>query len=94
MLYKFFTTEVFAAIKIISNVCEFSKYPATIYPNAINVLFTFILPLFIVGFIPVSYFKGSDITIFIAPVLVSVAIIALALVLWKKGLTKYQSTGS
>lgn len=91
---SFFTTEVFGAIKMITSICEFSKYPASIYPKAINNLFTFILPLFIVGFIPVEFFKKGDITIFIIPFLVSVLIIVLSLILWKKGLKKYQSTGS
>lgn len=91
---SFFTTEVFEAIKIIANLCEFSKYPATIYPKIIGKLFTYILPLFLAGIIPVSFFKNSSITIFIIPILMSLVIIALALALWKKGLKAYQSSGS
>lgn len=91
---SFFTTEVFGAVKMINNICEIAKYPATIYPKVISNLFTFIVPLFIVGFIPISFFKSNDITLFVIPVLVSGLIIYTSLILWKKGLKKYQSTGS
>ena len=91
---SFFTTEVFEAIKIISNLCEFSKYPSTIYPRIIGIFFTYILPLFIVGVIPVNYFRNNNANLFIIPILMSIIIIVLSLVLWKRGLKKYQSTGS
>lgn len=91
---SFFTTEVFSAIKIISNICEFSKYPGAIYPKAVGGLFTYVLPLFIVGVIPVGYFKSGDESLFIAPGIASATVIALAIFLWKKGLRSYQSTGS
>lgn len=91
---SFFATEVFSAVKIITSVCEFSRYPSTIYPRALGRLFTYILPLFIVGVIPVGYFKSGDASLFIAPGIASAAVIALALFLWKRGLRSYQSTGS
>ena len=76
------------------------KYPISIYPFALQLGLTFVVPYAFVNFYPAQLFpnKGGDTLlhpalVFMTPV-VGIVLILLAVRLWCFGVSKYQSTGS
>ena len=79
---------------------NFTDYPLTIYPRALQALLTFVLPLAFMSFYPVTVLLGLEsllpfppATAYFAP-LVGAGLFALGLWLWNAGLKRYQSTGT
>lgn len=75
---------------------DFAKYPMGIYPNAIKGILTFIIPFAFTGYYPGAYFlgKGSLFTGIILTFLVAVIGMCIAYMIWLKGISKYESSGS
>jgi ABC-2 type transport system permease protein len=71
------------------------QYPLTIYPKAIGVWLTWVIPYGFASFYPASYLLGKDIgaLAWLGPV-VAAALLALAYAVWRFGLRYYSSTGS
>jgi ABC-2 type transport system permease protein len=77
-----------------------TSYPLNIFDTWIRVLLTYIVPLVFVGYLPALYVL--DITtplalpqwLAFASPLVAVAAAAVARAIWRRGLRRYQSTGS
>lgn len=76
-------------------VLDFAQYPLLIYPRWLRVVFTFLIPLGFVAYWPSAWALGSApssiIALTFAWVLVLWAIVALV---WRRGLRRYESTGS
>jgi ABC-2 type transport system permease protein len=77
-----------------------TQYPLTIYPGEFVKAITFIVPIAFVNWYPVLYVLGRDVPgglpnvlRFAAPV-VALVLSALALIVWNRGMRRYQSTGS
>ncbi len=73
----------------------FAQYPLTIYPRAIGIVLTLIIPYGLASFYPASYLIGQDVGLlaWLAPV-VAALFMLLAYRLWRWGLRHYSSTGS
>jgi ABC-2 type transport system permease protein len=73
----------------------FAQYPLTIYPRAIGILLTWVIPYGFASFYPASYLIGRDIGVltWLSPV-VAVAMVLLAYRCWRFGLRHYSGTGS
>jgi len=78
----------------------FANYPINIFPAAIQIILTFVLPYAFISFYPSGLFLGrTGETIFHPAVyylslIVGVVCFVLAYLFWKKGINAYQSTGS
>ena len=74
-----------------------AELPLTIYPKWIRLLFTFVVPIACMNYLPASVIFGhpgaSPRLALLAPV-VGVGFLTLALQLWKLGERQYRSTGS
>lgn len=77
-----------------------SQYPLSIYPRALQAIFTFVLPLGFISFYPASEFLGKQ-TAFLLPgglwlgsLLTGAALFAVAYVVFHYGLKRYSSAGS
>ncbi|WP_309709169.1 ABC-2 family transporter protein [Armatimonas sp.] len=74
-----------------------AELPLTIYPKWIRLLFTYLVPIACMNYLPASVIFGhpgaSPWLALLGPV-VGVAFLTLALQLWKLGERKYRSTGS
>ncbi|MDF2943359.1 MAG: transporter permease [Herbinix sp.] len=81
---------------LIHNVGEYTKYPITIYPKAIQFVVTFLVPYAFVSFFPVSLLldKGLGAKIMWFVPIVSVYSVYLSIKLFRKGLTLYESVGN
>ena len=76
------------------------KASGVFYPRFIQVLLTFVIPYGFMSFYPAQYFlQKNDFLLFfpwfqyLTPV-VGAVLLTLAVVFWKAGLRRYQSTGS
>lgn len=82
--------------RVVFEMHEFARFPLTIYPRAIGVLLTFVVPYGLASFYPASYLLGRD----VAPLLAWAAPLAAAVLLliglrvWRFGLRHYGSTGT
>jgi ABC-2 type transport system permease protein len=75
---------------------NFARYPMGIYPSAIKGILTFIIPFAFTGYYPGVYFlgKGSLFTGIILTFVVAVIGMCIAYMIWLKGISKYESSGS
>ncbi len=78
------------------NVIRFSRYPLTIYSLPVRILLTFVLPFAWVAYYPATWFVGgSDLKLVAALTpLVGLAVFAGAVLIWRRGVRNYTSTGS
>jgi len=85
-------SEVSALVQLIQ---EFARYPMGIFPIGIQAIFTFVLPFTFTTFYPASILSGRMPVHAIAFILLAtVACVAAAVFVWKKGLKTYNGTGS
>jgi ABC-2 type transport system permease protein len=73
----------------------FAQYPLTIYPKAIGIMLTWVIPYGLVSFYPASYLLGRDLgwVAWLAP-LVAGILLFIAYRFWVFGLRHYNSTGT
>ena len=73
----------------------FAQYPLTIYPKAISILLTWIVPYGFASFYPASYLLGRDVgtLVWYGPVVAAVLML-IGYRLWQFGLKHYSGTGS
>lgn len=74
---------------------DYVNYPLTIYSKEIRYLLSFCLPLAFVNYYPVSYVLGKEFNIlafFTLPI--GLLMVFLTMLIWKKALKRYSSTGS
>ncbi len=91
----FWIVQSIPVTQIVFNTNEFAKYPLTIYPRAIGVLMTLLIPYGFASFYPASYLLGRDagILVWIGPVVAAVLLV-IGYRVWLYGLRHYASTGS
>lgn len=73
----------------------FAHYPLTIFPRAIQVMLTWVIPYAFASFYPASFLLGRDVgpLVWISP-LIAVALLVLGYRFWLVGLAHYEGTGS
>ena len=73
----------------------FAQYPLTIYPKAISILLTWVIPYGFASFYPASYILNRDVgsLVWIGP-LIAAALMFVGYRLWQFGLQHYSGTGS
>jgi ABC-2 type transport system permease protein len=73
----------------------FAQYPLTIYPRAIGIMLTWLIPYGFASFYPASYLLGHDMgwLAWLAP-FVAVILVIIGYQVWKIGLRHYAGTGS
>ena len=73
----------------------FAQYPLTIYPKAISIWLTWLIPYGFTSFYPANYLLGKDIgaLAFLGPVIAAI-LMFLAYRFWLFGLRHYTGTGS
>ncbi len=77
-----------------------TKYPLSIYPRVVQIIFTFVLPLGFISFYPAKDFLNKNSGVLFSgnmawfTLLVGIFLFWLATRLFRRGLTKYESAGS
>ncbi len=83
-----------------NSIRSFCDFPITIYSKWIQVILTFVIPYAFTNFYPSLYFLNRrDIFLFhpyfqFGTPIVGIIVFGISLLIWKKGLSRYQSTGS
>ena len=80
----------------IYNIADFSKYPTTIFPKAIQWVVTYLVPFAFVSFLPASVLlnQAEGTPILIGSVIAVSILTIAAYFLWTLGLKSYQSVGN
>ena len=80
---------------IVLNISEFSKYPAAIYSNGLQILLSFVLPFAFTSYYPAAFILGNGVSaIFWAgPFIAAALCLLLTTLFWNWGLKGYQSAG-
>lgn len=75
---------------------DFAKYPVTIYNYTIRNIITYIIPFAFTAFYPAYYILTGENPLFNIgmSVLLSLIIMVIGIVIWKKGIKAYESAGS
>ncbi len=78
------------------NIIRFSRYPITIYSLPIRIFLTFVLPFAWVAFFPATWFLGSEefSRLALLTPLVGLVVFGGSLLIWRRGVHNYASTGS
>ncbi|HHD2754080.1 TPA: ABC transporter permease [Clostridium perfringens] len=93
---SFWTKTSFRHVQMAYGLSDFAKYPINIYPSAIKFLLTFLIPFAFTGYYPGTYLLGKE-GFFIGIILtliVGVATILVAYMIWLKGVSSYESAGN
>ena len=88
-------TKVGSVLMIVLNISEFSKYPAAIYSNGLQILLSFVLPFAFTSYYPAAFILGNGVSaIFWAgPFIAAALCLLLTTLFWNWGLKGYQSAG-
>ncbi len=78
------------------NLIRFSRYPLTIYSMPVRIFLTVLLPFAWVAFYPATWFLGSPgfAKVALLTPLVGVVVFSGAVMIWRRGIRRYASTGS
>jgi ABC-2 type transport system permease protein len=73
----------------------FAQYPLTIYPRAVNILLTWLIPYGFTSFYPATYLLGRDtsLVVWLGPAVAALLLLA-GYRFWRFGLRYYAGTGS
>lgn len=93
--FGFKTVNSHIIMSSVNSLQDFALYPILIYPKAIGIILTWIIPYAFVSFYPAGYFlhKGLVEYAFLTPV-IAVVLWVIALKVWSIGIKNYSSTGS
>lgn len=92
----FWVMDSVPVVRVLFEMHEFAKYPLTIYPVAVTVILTFLIPYGLTSFYPASYLLGKEIPLIFAWItpLVAAVLLFIGYRVWLFGLRHYASTGS
>jgi len=92
----FVTIEGLEAVNIITNgTRQLGQFPMGIYKRFVRLFFTFVIPLTMVNYYPISYLKGdTNNVLYVLLPLFSMIMLLCSTKLFKISMGKYQSTGS
>lgn len=75
---------------------DFAKYPTTIYNGFVRTIITYIIPFAFTAFYPASYFLTGENPLFNIglTIVISCVLMIMAVLVWNKGVSAYESAGS
>lgn len=93
---SFWITNSMQLMTSVYNIADFAKYPTPIFPKAIQILITYVVPFAFVSYLPASIIlRHASIPMILLGSGLALGVLgSLALGLWTKGLRSYTSVGS
>jgi len=77
------------------NTIQFGRYPLNVYPVAVQFLLTFVLPYAFIAFLPAAgVLRPEYAALGWLTLPVGVLVFAIGLLVWHRGLAKYEGAGS
>lgn len=81
--------------ELVQTAREFAKYPLVVFPAVVKSFFTFIIPFGFVGFYPAAYVTGKAGNWVLAAMPVCACVVVMiASLIWRAGLSRYDSAGN
>lgn len=95
MSIAFWTQTGYPVTSSVDNLSEFAKYPLSIYKRFVSFVLTFIFPYAFLSFFPALILLSiSNIYMCVLiTIVVTLIIIIISLLIWTKGLKRYESSG-
>lgn len=92
---SFWMVNSLPVVQVVFNTSDFAKYPLAIYPRAIGLLMTWLIPYGFASYYPASFLMGRDVgaLAWLGPP-VAVILCLVAYRFWRFGLRHYTGTGS
>lgn len=83
-------------LETVYQVADFSKYPVSIYPRLVRNIITYVLPFAWVTYYPACYLlnKGVEYHIIIMQMLVALVMVMVAMIVFNRGVYRYESAGN
>lgn len=95
MAFTFWFIKFDNNVTILHALLEAGRYPATVYPAWLRVIITFVVPVALTTTVPVQALRGELVPWQVAGFLaIAVAILALALQMWRAGVRRYSGASS
>lgn len=93
---SFWLKNSYPLMQVTYDLSDYTKYPILIYPKAIQLLITFVIPFALISYYPTLFILNQASFFFVFAYLVVVISIlgSLGLFVWSRGLKHYESTGS
>lgn len=91
---SFWTVTSMPAMYAASQVSEFSAYPLDIYHPSLKALLTWVLPFAFTAYVPCVYLLTGGTGLLGWLPVVTAGALALALTVWRRGVNRYEMTGS
>lgn len=88
-------TRISSVLMIVNNLSEFSKYPAALYSNTLQIFLSFVLPFAFTSYYPAAFILGKEMSLiyWAGPIIVACVCLLLSGLFWRIGLNTYQSAG-
>lgn len=85
-----------AILNMVYSISDFAKYPVSIYPKAIRVIISIVIPFAFTSFFPASCCLRKDNVVELSLLIVFIAIclFKIAIKIWNMGINKYESAGN
>ncbi|WP_327687147.1 ABC transporter permease [Streptomyces sp. NBC_00467] len=90
----FWTTSSFPVLYAANQLGDFAGYPLDLYHPSLRWLLTWLLPYAFTAYVPASYLLFGHTAMLPWLFLVTVGLVTLALVVWHRGVDRYEMTGS
>lgn len=83
-------------VDMVYSMSDFAKYPVEIYSRAVSRTVTYLLPFAFTGYYPARYLLRHTQPVFsiLGTVIAGSVLLAAGLLLWRKGVSAYESAGS
>lgn len=91
---SFWTTNSFPALYAANQLGDFAGYPLDLYHPTLRWLLTWLLPYAFTAYVPASYLLFGRTRLLPWLFAVTAGLVALALVVWHRGVDRYEMTGS
>lgn len=91
----FWTTNAHGMLALLERILDFTRFPTTIFNSTSLVHISYFLPISYISFFPVMSLVNQDlIYIFALSPLVAIVLFVLSQILWNKGISYYEGSGS
>jgi ABC-2 type transport system permease protein len=90
----FWTTTSLPAMSAVYRVSDFAAYPLDIYRPSLRRILTWVLPFAFTAYIPVKYVLFGDAGLVWWTPVVAAATMAVAVAVWRRGVDRYEMTGT
>ncbi|NLP51020.1 ABC-2 family transporter protein [Bacillus sp. RO1] len=94
--FSFWMVDSLPIVVSVFQLSEFARYPLTIYPKAVTLIITWLIPYGFTAYYPATYFFEKESIVMMALLTPGIAVLSfiIAYWFWNRGIRAFTSTGS